>query len=45
MNFKNIKSIQQLNKKLEENARINDKKISINLKEENIDSWKENMEI
>lgn len=45
MNFKNINSIQQLNKKLEENVRINDKKISINLKEENIDSWKENMEI
>jgi len=45
MNFKNIDSIKQLNTKLKENVKINDKKISINLKEENVDSWKENMEI
>lgn len=45
MNFKNIDSIKQLNKQLEKNVKINNKRVSINLKEENIDSWKENMEI
>lgn len=45
MSFNNVPNIQLLNSKLKENVKLNEKSISINLKDENVDNWKENIEI
>jgi len=45
MSFNNIQNIQALNSKLKENVKLNEKSISINLKDENVDNWKEDIEI
>lgn len=45
MSFNNIPNIQELNTKLKENVKLGNKSISINLKEENVDNWKEDIEM
>lgn len=45
MSFNNIPNIQALNSKLKENVKLNEKSITINLKDENVDNWKEDIEI
>lgn len=45
MSFNNVPNIQLLNSKLKENVKLNEKSISINLKDENVDNWKEDIEI
>lgn len=45
MSFNTIPNIQALNSKLKENVKLNEKSISINLKDENVDNWKEKIEI
>lgn len=45
MNFNKMPNIQELNSKLKQNVKLNEKSISINLKEENVDNWKEDIEI
>lgn len=45
MDFNNIPNIQELNKKLKENVKLGNKSISISLKEENVDNWKEDIEM
>ena len=45
MNFNKMPNIQELNSKLKQNIKLNEKSISINLKEENVDNWKEDIEI
>lgn len=45
LGFNNTTSIVLLNQKLKDNVKINDKNVSINIKESNIDKWKEDMEI
>ncbi len=45
MNFNTTTNIQELNSKLKQNVKLNERSISINLKEENADNWKENIEM
>lgn len=44
-NFKNLPAIQALNEKLNENTFINNKNISINMKDFNLNKWKDDMSI
>lgn len=45
MSFNNLPNIKLLNSKLKENVKLNEKSISINLKDENVDNWKDDIEI
>ena len=44
-NFKTLPAITNLNKKLHDNVKINNKTVSINVKDNNLNKWKDEMSV